>query len=346
MDFKYSIKKLYLNKPFITNNGSKKSINQLFVELKWGNFLGYGSSLILEDDNIFDFNNIQLEYLFNNYTPLELESNIDKLMKNTEIPVCMRISIEMALKDIKGKFYNCSLAELWDIKLNNLPPSSVSIGCLDEDELIKEVTTYLNWPILKFKIRSEKDISKVNLVRKIYQGRIWIDANGSLTLESLKNLLPILDELQVELLEQPLPKSNYKFLSGISQFRKDFKIKFVADEDCTSLDDIVNLKSYFDVINIKLTKCGGLTYSKSMLQQAKNYGIEVMLSCKTESTVSIAAISNLAPLADYLDLDGFLDIQNDPFEGIKLNNGNLILNSNTGIGVTPKLEIFTEVNVK
>jgi L-alanine-DL-glutamate epimerase-like enolase superfamily enzyme len=110
-------------------------------------------------------------------------------------------------------------------------------------------------------------------------------------------------------------------------------IPTIADEACQRLSDVVALREVYSGINIKLMKCTGLREAKQMAELAKALELKVMLGCMTETSCAISAAAQLAPLADWADLDGALLISNDIFDGMQVQSGNCILPDRPGIGI-------------
>ena len=81
-------------------------------------------------------------------------------------------------------------------------------------------------------------------------------------------------------------------------------LPLIADESCILEEDVEKCANYFHGVNIKLTKCGGITPGKRMINKARELGLKVMVGCMTESSVGISAIAHLAPMLDYVDMDG------------------------------------------
>jgi len=108
----------------------------------------------------------------------------------------------------------------------------------------------------------------------------------------------------------------------------------IADEACQRINDIADLKGVYSGINIKLMKCTGMREAKKMVDVTKALGMKVMLGCMTETSCAISAAAQLAPLADWVDLDGSLLISNDIYEGMKIVNGKCKLSDRPGIGIS------------
>jgi len=112
-------------------------------------------------------------------------------------------------------------------------------------------------------------------------------------------------------------------------------IPIMADEACQRASDIPKLKDAYDGVNIKLDKSGGMLEAYRMIQIAKALGMRTMLGCMVSSSVSVTAAAHLSPLVDYADLDGNLLIANDPFRGVRVEMGKLVLPEGPGLGLTP-----------
>jgi L-alanine-DL-glutamate epimerase-like enolase superfamily enzyme len=118
--------------------------------------------------------------------------------------------------------------------------------------------------------------------------------------------------------------------------RKRVHIPVIADEACLHPADVPRLAPYFDGVNVKVDKCGGLLEAKRMIEMARSLGLKVMLGCMVSSSAAITAAAHLSPLVDYADLDGHLLIANDPYEGVRVEKGRLILPQRPGLGLLPR----------
>lgn len=155
---------------------------------------------------------------------------------------------------------------------------------------------------LKLKLTGEVkvDAERVRAVRAV-RPDVWIgvDANQGFTLDSLVSLLPVLRDARVQLIEQPLARGHEAELDGF-----DSPIPLAADESVQGFPDIDGLVGRFDVVNIKLDKCGGLTEALLMAQRARELGLKVMVGNMVGSSLAMAPAFVLGQLCDFLDLDG------------------------------------------
>ena len=121
-------------------------------------------------------------------------------------------------------------------------------------------------------------------------------------------------------------------------FPSKIKDIIALDESLVNFQDALKLSSdnYGRIFNIKLMKCGSIEEAQEMIKISKSYGLKIMLGCMVESSLGITAAAHLSSEVDYADLDGNMLISNDPYEGIKIKNGQIVLNKKSGLGVTLK----------
>jgi L-alanine-DL-glutamate epimerase-like enolase superfamily enzyme len=239
-------------------------------------------------------------------------------------------AIDMALRDLAGKRLGVPLYELMGIDPGSMPVTSFTIG-MDTPEIVEQkVREAADFEILKVKMGSENDRSVLETVRRMTDRPVRVDANEGWTLEDALERLRWLQEMGVELVEQPLPADQ---LDEMRELKKQSPLPLIADESVARADDIPRLAEAFDGINIKLMKCGGLGEAVRMIHVARAHGMSIMLGCMVESSLAITAAAHIAPLVDYADLDGNLLITNDPFIGAEVRQGKLVLPSVPGLGV-------------
>ncbi|MFC1746960.1 enolase C-terminal domain-like protein, partial [Candidatus Neomarinimicrobiota bacterium] len=197
---------------------------------------------------------------------------------------------------------------------------------------VREASPY---PFLKVKVGTESDEEMINAVRAETDKPLLVDANeGWATKEEALEKITWLTSEGVKVVEQPLRTT---MLEETRWLRERIDIPIMADESVKTARDIPILDTAFDGINIKLMKAGGVQEALRMLWLAKSLGMKTMLGCMIETSVGISAAASLSPLVDYADLDGNLLIANDPFTGVQVEEGKLILSETPGIGVTPRL---------
>ncbi|MCM5662790.1 dipeptide epimerase [Galbibacter mesophilus] len=240
-------------------------------------------------------------------------------------------ALDLAAHDLYGKLQGKPLYEIWGTSNESYPITNYTIG-IDSVEKMVEKMLQKPWPLYKIKLGTQNDLEIVKQLREHTVAIFRIDANNAWTPEQTLELAPKLKELGVEFLEQPLPADN---LEGYKQIIDKCVLPIIADESCITEEDVDKCHGHFTGINIKLTKCGGLTPALRMIKRGKELGMKVMVGCMTESSVGISAIAQLLPQLDYVDMDGAMLLKHDIAKGVEiLEGGKVIFPSEGGSGVT------------
>lgn len=243
-------------------------------------------------------------------------------------------AIDMALHDRLGKKLGVPLYQLWGLNPQKTRYTSFTIA-LDKPEVMAEKTRHAAaYPILKVKLGTPRDIEIIQTLRDVTDKPIYVDANTAWSPKEALRKIRELARYGVELVEQPTKPND---LEGLKFVRENSELPIIADESVKRASDIPALVGCVDGINIKLVKCGGLLEARRMIHVARAHGLLVMLGCMIESSLGITAAAHLTPLVDYADLDGNLLIANDPYTGVILDKGKLILPKRPGIGVQQNL---------
>jgi L-alanine-DL-glutamate epimerase-like enolase superfamily enzyme len=247
---------------------------------------------------------------------------------------CAAAALDMAVLDWVGRKLGVPLYRLWGLNPSQTPLTSFSIG-IDTPEVVRrKVRAATDFPLLKIKVGRDNDAEILAAVREITDCPLRVDANEgwrdkTVALEKIRWL----QNLGVELIEQPLPAD---MLEETAWLRERVDIPIIADEAVKRAEDIPKLAKAYDGINIKLMKAGGIQEALRMIHVARALGMKVMLGCMIASSVAISAAAHLSPLVDYADLDGHLLISNDPFTGVTVERGRLLLNDRPGLGVSER----------
>src|SRR5579885_435854 len=192
---------------------------------------------------------------------------------------------------------------------------------------------WADYPVLKIKVGLDTDEPTIEAVRSVTKKPLRVDANeGWKNKEEAVRKINWLEKQGVEFIEQPMPA---EMIEETKWVRARVHIPIIADEACQRASDIPKLKDAFDGVNVKLDKSGGMLEAYRMIEIAKSLGMKTMLGCMVSSSVSVTAAAHLSPLVDYADLDGNLLIANDPYRGVKVEHGKLVLPNRPGLGLTP-----------
>ncbi len=246
-----------------------------------------------------------------------------------------RAAVSAALHDMIGKRLGVPVYRLWGLDPAAAPPTSFTIGIApDEATLRQRVADAAQYPVLKLKLGTTWDERIVRVVRELVPKKVLrVDANAAWTPKGTLRMIPLLQELGVEFVEQPLPPDD---LEGLRFVRERSALPIVADESCLVSVDIPKLAGVVDGINIKLAKCGGLREALRMIATARAHDMLVMAGCMIESSLGITAAAHFAPLLDCADFDGAALVANDPYVGATIDGGVIALPSSAGLGVVAR----------
>jgi L-Ala-D/L-Glu epimerase len=247
-----------------------------------------------------------------------------------------RTAISAALHDLAGKRLGAPVWRLWGLDPADAPRSSFTLGMAGPEQTREKARLAAHRPVLKVKVGGPDDEARLRAIRdEAPDATLYVDANTAWTAKEALRRMPLLEEMRVEFVEQPLHPDD---LDGLRLLRRRARLPIIADESCETAADIPRLLGAVDGINIKLAKTGSLREAVRMVHIARAHGLTVMLGCMLESTLGIAAAVQLAPLVDYLDLDGALLLANDPFIGPGMEeDGSIRFNEEPGLGVGSRL---------
>ncbi len=261
-----------------------------------------------------------------------LEAMEHTLAKTVRFNGSARAGVSAALHDLVGKRLGVPLYRMWGLDPAASPLTSFTIGIApDEATLRQRVEDAAQYPVLKIKLGTNWDERIVRVVRDLAPKKILrVDANAAWTPKSTLRMVPLLQELGVEFVEQPLPPED---LEGLRFVRERSALPIVADESCLVSSDVAKLAGVVDGINIKLAKCGGLREALRMIATARAHDMLVMAGCMIESSLGITAAAHFAPLLDCADYDGAALVRDDPYVGATIDEGVIRLPSQAGLGV-------------
>ena len=240
-------------------------------------------------------------------------------------------ALDMALWDWKGKKLGAPVHRLLGVPANRMAVTTFTIG-IDRPEVMQEkVREGERYPSLKVKVGLPNDEQNVRAIRAVTQKPVRVDANeGWQTPEEAISRIKWLATMGIEFVEQPMPASKNAAMKAV---KGASPLPLVADESVLHAPDVPSLVGLFDGINVKLAKCGGITRAYELAALGRALGFKLMLGCMIESSLGIAAGVAVAPLYDWLDLDGNLLISNDPFKGLTIVDGVWQEPTGPGLGV-------------
>jgi L-alanine-DL-glutamate epimerase-like enolase superfamily enzyme len=263
--------------------------------------------------------------------PSDHEAIIDRLAAAVPGNHAARAAVDIALHDRAARQEGVPLCRLLGADPGRAPHTSFSIGIDDVEAVQAKVAEANAFTILKIKVGPANARAILEGVRAVTDKPLYVDGNeGWKSAKQAVETIRWMKGMGVVLVEQPLPAAD---LDGARYLRDHVDLPIFADEAVLTVDDIPRLASTFDGVNIKLQKSGGLRMARRMIDAARALGMKVMLGCMVETSVGITAAAHLSPLVDHADLDGNLLIANDPFRGVTVRDGRLVLPDRPGLGL-------------
>jgi L-Ala-D/L-Glu epimerase len=261
------------------------------------------------------------------------------LAKIPAIPgLAPRSAVDMALHDLVAKLAGVPLHWLLD-----LPRASgttcVSVGLDEQPVMLEAARRWISegYPILKIKVTGSTDLDLLDRIREMGGPalRIWVDANQGFEPEGLIAAAEVFRRTGVEILEQPLPVGR---IAEYAVLRPRIGIPIILDEEIRSAEDVVLAITAggIDGINVKLAKLGGIRESLRAIRLARRHGLSILLGCFFESSLGISAPIHLLALADRVDLDAPLFLEDDPYGGLRFVGAEIAPPEGSGLGVVAR----------
>ncbi|WP_018472382.1 dipeptide epimerase [Echinicola pacifica] len=237
-------------------------------------------------------------------------------------------ALDIAAWDLFTKKKGQKLYHYLGLNPSTIPTTNFTIGIASIEKMVAKMKE-LDWPIYKIKLGTEHDMEIIRELRKHTEAVFRIDANCAWTAEQAIRYSEELKLLKVEFMEQPLGKDD---LEGMKEVYAHSQLPVIADESCIIESDVKKCHGLFHGINVKLVKAGGISPGLRMLHEAKSLGMKTMVGCMTESSVGITAIAHIAPLLDYVDMDGAMLLSQDIATGVRISPQLVEFPAGPGIG--------------
>ena len=326
---------LPLRHTFTISRGSTEVSRTLIVELRQGEVSGYGEA----GENSFYGATLEnmtaaleaVRPMLQAAAPDDPAALWQQLAPQLSENTFAQCALDLAAHDLWGKLRGQPVWKLWGLSLHeNLPPTDYTIGIDTIDVMVRKMEEFAGWPIYKVKLGTPEDIEIVRSLREHTGAAFRVDANCAWSAEETIRNAPVLKELGVEFIEQPLGPDDR---AGMKEVYRRSVLPVIADESCQREPDVDRCVGRFHGVNVKLVKCGGLTPARRMLARAAKLGLRTMVGCMTESSVGISAIAQLLPMLDYVDMDGALLLAQDCATGVTIERGRVIFPHENGCGV-------------
>lgn len=313
-ELRSSIERWPLARPFRIARGVREIAEVVTVELRDGDARGRGESVPYArygetSASVVD----QIDGIKGAFSNGLAKSDLAALLP----PGAARNAVDCAFWDLESSLSGRSVAEA--LGHSPLAPlvTAVTIGIDSPERMAAEAARLSKYPLLKVKTDARAPEACLRAVRNgAPTSQLIVDANESWSMSLLDELQPLLRDLDVRFVEQPLPAGEDGRLSDLKTL-----VPNCADESCHCADDLDRLLCAYEIVNIKLDKTGGLTEALRTLKAARARNFDVMVGCMISTSLSIAPAFHVAMLADFVDLDGPLWLEHDRPQGVSVSGG-------------------------
>lgn len=308
---------------FVIARGAKTHVDVLVVAVSDGEYIGYGEgTAIYYRGESAESCLAEVSQLIDRLEPLGADMARERV-QHLLPPGAARNALDCALWDLAAKAAD---QPLWQYAgLATAPEAlqtafTISLGDATKMETDAASAAGKGYDLLKLKLTGEGDRERVAAVRRgAPQARLIVDANESWHGRDIAAEASALAGLGVEMIEQPLPAGLDAMLKGAGA-----PIPIVADESCHSAADVVRLAPFYDGVNIKLDKAGGLTEALKLADAAEAGGLKIMVGCMLSTSLGIAPALLVAQRAHWVDLDGPALLAKDREDGFHFAEGKII----------------------
>ena len=283
-------------RPFTTARGTKRVAEVVVATIKDGGVAGRGECVPYPR---YGDDPTTVAAAINSYRgPFDRHGLLDALP-----PGSARNAIDCALWDLEAKRTGHPAWRLAGVREPVNKETAFTIP-LDRAAAMGEQARVEAWrPLLKVKLGSDdvaRDMEGLRAVRSnAPAARLIVDANEGWTISELAAVAPLAADLGVDLIEQPLPAGRDDELAGYPS-----PVPLAADESIRDGSNLAALAERYQVVNIKLDKTGGLTRALAVANEARTFGLDIMVGCMVATSLSIAPALLLAERARFVDLDG------------------------------------------
>lgn len=339
--FKFLPYPLQLRHTFTIANNSRNTTPDMLTCIEYEGIRGYGEASMppylgesIESASRF-FSSLNLAQFTDPFQMEDILHYVDGVMPGN---CAAKAAVDIALHDLVGKIMGQPWYKIWGFDPARTPNTSFTIG-IDTPEVVKQkVTEASPYRILKVKLGQSTDKEMIETIRSITDKPLCVDVNQGWTdKQQALEMIYWLKERGVVFVEQPMPKTAIDDMAWLTQ---NSPLPTIGDESVQRLADVTKAKGVYSGINIKLMKCTGMREAHQMLTLARSFGMKVMIGCMTETSCAVSAAAQLSPETDWADLDGNLLISNDPYSGVQVKDGRIILIDRPGVGIQTIKNIF------
>jgi L-alanine-DL-glutamate epimerase-like enolase superfamily enzyme len=299
-----------LKDAFTISRGSKTAAHIVVVTVRDGEFAGRGEAVPYA--RYGETVEGVLDQIGEAASTISAHSDLARILK----PGAALNALDCAFWDLEAKRTGRAVADLAGLPEPKAAYTAYTISLDNPDAMAAKAADVPDLPILKLKLGGLGDAGRMRLARP--DARLLVDANEAWTPETLPELIAVAAECNVEVIEQPLPASADEALRSAPRL-----VPICADESVHTVADLGRLNGFYDAVNIKLDKAGGLTGAMALERAARQHGLKVMIGSMVATSLAVAPAMLLAATADWVDLDGPLLLAQDRQPPLHIDNGRI-----------------------
>ncbi|MEO8067452.1 MAG: enolase C-terminal domain-like protein [Flavobacteriales bacterium] len=336
---------LLFKHPFGTAHGTRTGTDSVFVRLEQDGVFGYGEATmppyvpetqrsVMAALRALDLHGVDL--------PSGLTDLLTRSQHLVSSDPSARAALVTAAFDLTGKFTDKAVWQLLGVPEPGKAQAMFTIGLCALEDIPSRLAELPVCEVLKVKLDGVLDVERTKAINRLWSRQLFLDVNQGWRIhEDAISLLDAIQSTEVAGIEQPYPKHDRKLNEWLQATGRAI---VYADEAVQALPDMDVVAGYGGV-NIKLMKCGGLDQAVIMIELADANRQRVMLGSMSESSLGCTAAAHLSGRADLVDLDGPWLLANDPFDGLGLNAGRLVVPNRSGVGSEPIIAMeFTSIS--
>lgn len=260
-----------------------------------------------------------LESITKQFSDWKEHTNCSLMSLGNDLHHSLRFGLESVLLSYEAQKKGVNLADYLGLSPWVKKETSFSMPIIPVGEIKEYLEKITRFHHLKIKVNAETGTEMLLEIAKYTQAKLRVDGNEAWSdYDEFMRFQDRVSHLNIELMEQPFPSrcvDEYKALKPLSRF------ELLADESIEDVGDFEELSKQFHAINIKLMKTGSLIRAKELIARANEYSMKTMLGCMIETSIGISYGMLFSGMVDYLDLDGYLLIKDEPFRLIKEEEG-------------------------
>lgn len=231
-----------------------------------------------------------------------------------------RNALDCAIWDYEAKCEQRNVADIIGSGLNPLI-TAFTVSLAEPEIMAKQALSYPEESPLKLKLGGgvRQDLERIEAVRDARSNaRIIVDVNEGWSIDELRYADSPLHGLGVELVEQPLARGSDELLA-----QYNWKIPLCADESFDVAADLVRCEPYYQYVNVKLDKCGGLTEAMRIVKQAQACEMGLFVGSMLGTSLGMMPAAIIGQYCDYIDLDGAALLRDDRTSSNLIEGGKL-----------------------